>query len=121
MSTLLKAKLGRNILWLACRHHMHEILLSDVLKICFGPSTGPEILFFKQFREVWDKLDSREPHLGQIPLIQVSDSLRTFILLQLTKKSPRDDYLEFLQLVAYTVGLPIETTMKKPGALHRAR
>lgn len=31
-----------------------------------------------------------------------------------------DDYLEFLQLAAYMVGLPIETTVRKPSVVHHA-
>ena len=29
----LQERLGRNILWLACRHHIHEVVLSDVFQI----------------------------------------------------------------------------------------
>ena len=28
---------------------MFEVLLADVLKVCLGPSTGPEILLLKGF------------------------------------------------------------------------
>jgi hypothetical protein len=118
---LLEVNVGRALLWLACRHHMHEILLSDVFTVCFGPSTGPEILFCKRFRESWDKLHSHEPNLGETPLIEVSASLQSFIMKQLTEKHPRDDYLELLQLAAYMVGLPIEAAVRRPGAVHRAR
>jgi len=31
---LLEATLGRNILYLACRHHIHEIMLEEVFSIC---------------------------------------------------------------------------------------
>jgi hypothetical protein len=50
--TLLETAIGRSLLWLACRHHMFEVLLSDAFAVCFfGPSTGPEILLFKRFKE----------------------------------------------------------------------
>ena len=118
---LLEAQIGRDLLWLACRHHMHEILLSDVFTVCFGPSTGPEILFCKRFRDTWDKLATHQPQFEKTPRINVPNSLGTFIMQQLTEKHPRDDYLEFLQLAAYIVGLPIEATVRRPGAIHRAR
>jgi hypothetical protein len=38
---LIEAKLGRQLLYLACRHHVHEIVLSDVCKMCLGCSSGP--------------------------------------------------------------------------------
>ena len=72
---LLENALNRNLLWLACRHHMHEILLSDMFAVCFGPSSGPEVTFFKRFRENWDKLPSHQPKLGTIPVIAASDGL----------------------------------------------
>ena len=118
---LLETALNRNLLWLACRHHMHEILLSDVFTICFGPSSGPEVIFFKRFRENWDKLPTHQPKLGTIPLISASDSLKSFITDQLTQKHSRNDFLELLQLAGYMVGLKIEATVRRPGAVHRAR
>jgi len=118
---LLENALNRNLLWLACRHHMHEILLSDVFTVCFGPSSGPEVIFFKRFRDKWDSLLSHQPKLDTTPLISASDSLKSFINDKLTQKHPRDDYLELLQLAGYMVGLKIEATVRRPGAIHRAR
>ncbi|ESN93227.1 hypothetical protein HELRODRAFT_181161 [Helobdella robusta] len=50
--TLLEKAMGRNLLWMACRYHMFEVLLADVFNVCLGPSTGQEILFFKSFFDV---------------------------------------------------------------------
>ena len=47
--TLLEKAMGHNLLWMACRHHMFEVLLADVFNVCLGPSTGPEIYFSKGF------------------------------------------------------------------------
>ena len=49
--TLLEAAVGRHLLWMSCRHHMLEVLLSDTFAVCFRPSTGPDILIFKRFRD----------------------------------------------------------------------
>ena len=49
----LEESIGQKLLWLTCRHHMLEVLLSDVFTRCFEPSSGPEILVFKTFREKW--------------------------------------------------------------------
>ena len=34
-------------LWTACRHHMHEVILSQVFKSIFGKSSSPQIMFFE--------------------------------------------------------------------------
>jgi hypothetical protein len=55
------------------------------------------------------------------PLIPASDKLRQFIQEQTAQQHPRNDYLELLQLAAVAVGLPCETAVKKPCAMHRAK
>lgn len=57
---LLEQSVGRNLLWLACRHHMLEVLLADAFKVCMGPSSGPEILLFKKFKESWHSLTHQQ-------------------------------------------------------------
>ena len=118
--TLLEVALVRNLLWMACRHHMLEVLLSDAFNVCLGPSTGPEILFFKRFREKWPELN-HTPEARSAPLIIVSDSIKEFIKCQLEVSHSRDDYLEFLLLAAQMVGLEVDVSIRRPGALHRAR
>ena len=44
--------MGRELLWLACRHHVMELILSKVLAVCCGPSSAPYIPILKQFRAV---------------------------------------------------------------------
>ena len=41
--TLLEKKIGRELLWLACRHHVMELILSKVFTVCCGPSSAPDI------------------------------------------------------------------------------
>ena len=48
--------LEQPLLWLACRLHIFEVLLSEVFTTCMGPSSGPDILLFKHFRSTWPKL-----------------------------------------------------------------
>src|SRR6218665_791139 len=43
---LLQQKLGNDFLWLACHHHIHEILCGDVFKALFGKSSGPNVELF---------------------------------------------------------------------------
>lgn len=118
--TLLEAVIGRKLLWLACRHHMFEVLLSEAFGVCLGPSTGPEILFFKRFRVSWSEL-VHQPKPRLTPLLSASEELKEFIDEQLQLGHPRDDCKEFLQLAALMTGLNCAAAIRKPGALHRAR
>jgi len=49
--------LGRNVLYLACRHHIHEIMLEEAFSITISPSSGPDILLFKRFKAFWPNID----------------------------------------------------------------
>lgn len=52
--------IGKNILHLACRHHMMEIILCAVFKQCFGGSSGPEAGIFKRFKIGWKNIDTTQ-------------------------------------------------------------
>jgi len=86
--------MGRNLRWMACRHHMFEILLSDVFCVCFGQSSGPEILLFKRFREIrekWQDLLQRQPKpraTAATPLIAACEQLKEFIVEQIQVNHP---------------------------------
>lgn len=41
----------RQYIHLACRHHVHEVVLESVFHVAMGKSTGPEIDIFKRFRD----------------------------------------------------------------------
>lgn len=118
--TLIEAAMGRKLLWLTCRHHMFEVLLADVFRICFGPSTGPEILLFKRLRDKWPELNHHVPRKLQTPLIIVHDELKTFIK-HCQLEYPRDDYREMICLAAFVVCLETKYGVRRPGGLHRAR
>ncbi|KAK0046045.1 hypothetical protein Bpfe_024506 [Biomphalaria pfeifferi] len=116
---LLEVALGRNLLWVACRHHMFEVLLADVFTACLGPSTGPEIAIFKLLRDNWSKIHHESKHI--FPLIVVSDTVKAFISKELQQKQLREDYRELIALAARAVGLDVSEPIRKPGAIHRAR
>jgi len=54
---LLEQKMGKDLLWFACRHHILEIVLEAVVLHALGPSKGPDILIFKQFQSQWQFVD----------------------------------------------------------------
>ena len=45
------------MLWLACRHHILELVLESVVSISFLASSGPDIQLFKRFRAKWMEID----------------------------------------------------------------
>ena len=47
----IQESLGKNILWMACRHHILEVVLSAVFKDCYGISDGPNISIFGRFKK----------------------------------------------------------------------
>jgi len=66
---------------MACRHHMFEVLQSDIFSECFG----------------------------------------AFISQHCEQTYPRENYREFFNLAALSIGLDVTITIRKFGALHRAR
>ena len=93
--TLLENAIGRNLLWMACRHHIFEILLADTFGICLGPSTGPDVLMFKRFKEKWSNLN-HTPQQRSTPIIAIDEDLKLFIMEYLSETHDRDDYKELL-------------------------
>ena len=43
---LLEGKLNSHLLYLACRHNVHEVMLEEVFAGAMGPSSGPDIRLF---------------------------------------------------------------------------
>ena len=48
--------LERPLLYLACRHHINEII-SNVFTKCHNTSSGPDILIFKRFQKFWTTIN----------------------------------------------------------------
>jgi len=55
--TLLEKKLNKDLLYLACRHHVAELNLKAAFEYCLGSTSGPEVLLFKRFQSDWEGLD----------------------------------------------------------------
>ena len=58
--TILEAEfIKRKLLWLACRHHIPELILKAVWKRLFGPSSSPSNQTFIHFRDrIWADIDT---------------------------------------------------------------
>ena len=122
--------LERNVLHLACRHHIHEILLEKAFSTTMGPSSAPEILLFKRFKTFWPKIVHADynykPGVDDAgiaaALFTVSTDVKDFVINQLQLAYQRDDYRELLELtLLFMGGVPQRGLFfRKPGAIHRA-
>src|SRR6218665_1916116 len=95
-------------------HQIYVLLSLNLFGVFFGPSTGPEIIFF---RRLWESCTRLNYHLVQQEhptLIPAFESVKPCILQHCQKVYPRDDDREFVNLVALMVGLDI-------NVMHRAR
>lgn len=121
--------LGRSLVMFACRHHILEVLLSDVFRTVFGHTRGPEVALFKRFKKYWPAINQEEytvaeDNLFEGNLEQLRLETRNYLALALndTSKCPREDYLEILQLSALVLGgRTAPPSFRVPGAIHHAR
>lgn len=127
---LLEHKLGRNILYLACRHHVFEIILQSVfVGSKFAPSSGPDIPLFKRFKNQWKTIDLTQFSIWSMDVktSNVLNDVRQQILIfaheKLRDDFPRDDYKEFLELIVIFLGdvPPGGIKFRQPGPYHLAR
>ena len=113
--TVLQQLLGRQILWVACRHHILELVLKAAFTELFGDTVGPEESFFKFMKPSWTTLDLTDIWRPTIPTPFKADtaSLLTFIQHRLKPEQasllPRDDYREFLELALLILGATPKT------------
>jgi len=102
---LIEQKLGRPLLYLACRHHILKILLDCVVIKSLGPSSGPEIKLFQRFKSQWEFINQTEFKICDLEIkSETKDEILSFCFSQLQECQPRDDYKEFLELAIITLG-----------------
>ncbi|KAG0726267.1 hypothetical protein GWK47_036965 [Chionoecetes opilio] len=131
----IEQELGRSLLWLACRHHVNEVILKDVFEASLGSSSGPDIGIFKRLRDRWSFVDS-----SQRETVETSEDLVEFFATNdtasklkddalaflkealMSKNHPREDYEELLRLsYLFLGGEGPAKPFRRPGALHKAR
>lgn len=90
-----------------------------------GATSGPDMAFFKRFRETWTKLNKKVYITGSN---EVPDDVRSTILGFLeyhlsTQKQQRDDYRELLEVtMIFLGGIPKNgISFRTPGAVSHAR
>ena len=126
--TIIEQLLERDMLHLACRHHVYELVLEKAMTVCLGPSSGPDVQLFKRFKMKWPSINGTNPKPFddgdmQPHLYNTRDNLLAQFSRFLDNKHPRDDYRELLELSIIVLGgIPKRgVRINRPGALHRAR
>ena len=66
---LLQEILQRQLLWLACRHHILELLVKAAYNELFGNTKSPEVKLFMLLKDpaTWSSLDLMDLRLPTIP------------------------------------------------------
>src|SRR6218665_686784 len=128
MSIIKIEEIGRELLHLACRHHISEIMLEKVFGMQYV-SKSPEIELFGHFKNIWHLLDKssfstavEDDNMASI-IATWKDSVTEFAIDQLEKRQVRDDYRELLELsVVFLGGTPPRgIRFQNTGAIHRVR
>ena len=126
---LLEEKFESELLSLACRHHVMELVIGSVFQVCMGSSSCPEVPLFKRFQAHWafidqDKYDVGVDSLDVLNIIRdVHESVKAFAFRHLEEAQPRDDYRELLELTLIFLGAVPRRGVHfmSPGAMHHAR
>lgn len=131
VNVFLERKMGKKLLWLACRHHALEVVCRDVFNAVLGSTDSPNVTLFKEFKNFWPNIDQKDYKPCQY--VRVNGILKDlkeqtihFVKGKLTatkEKLPRDDYREFLELTLLFLGEipPRGVHIQRPGAFHHAR
>jgi len=126
---VLEGLLGRRLLHFGCRHHILELVLASAFAECIGPSSAPEILLFKRFRDNWTSIDQTSYSVAASDdfvtseLVDVRSEIIDFCELQLQNNHPRADYRELITLLLVFLGATPADKVKfrAPGPMHLAR
>ncbi|KAG0725627.1 hypothetical protein GWK47_038257 [Chionoecetes opilio] len=126
---LIEQQLGRDLLNVACRHHVLDLIAAKAYAVCLNtPSSGPQITLFTRFQDKWDLIDQDQheimpdDHLTEA-IRDSRDNLIAGLKLHLSQFQPRDDYRELLELSVIVLGgMPARgIRFRWPGAHHHAR
>lgn len=125
---LIEKTMNLQFLHLACRHHVHEVMIGAVFSELFGLSSAPEVPLFKRFRENWESIDQDSYDLtlsteDRLLLEGSTGTIIEFCRTKLDERQLRDDYQELLELtIIFLGGIPRrDYHFRAPGAVHHAR
>lgn len=125
---ILEHKFGRDLLKLACRHHVYELMLKEAFTTKFGATSKPTVAPFDRFRDNWDNMDKSkfspgisDPFINS-KLADVKDDITEFCKNELKNSFERGDYKELLELTLIFLGEYPETVkFRRPGSASTVR
>ncbi|XP_074026395.1 uncharacterized protein isoform X1 [Leptinotarsa decemlineata] len=53
----IEKSLGKDLIWLPCRHHIFEIILKSAFEVYWPVTSGPNVPMFGRFTKSWDEID----------------------------------------------------------------
>ena len=130
---MIEQELETDLLHLACRHHILELLVQTAFTTLMGSIAGPEVLMFKRFQSQWEFLDKNNfTTIATTELAETVSSLKPVVNLDVVtwaekslkeRKDLRDDYREFIELSLIFMGVtpPRGIHFMAPGPMHHAR
>ena len=68
--TILQNLLYQQRLWLACRHHIMELIIGGAFTKIFGVTSGPEVTTFKILKTSWKTLDLEDGYSKYPPTLK---------------------------------------------------
>ena len=92
--TFLQEVLAHNLLHLACRHDIFEIVAEKAFtSMKIAPSTGPDIAIFCRFKDKWYSIDQShfDTAADSIEITDFKDHIIDFTKSNLATFHPRDD------------------------------
>lgn len=116
----LENHLKRKLLFLACRHHVFELLEGAAWKSVFGSSMSPDYAEFKQFQEKWPTLKNCKEQFKKLQikdrkLISLKEETVSFLKMVLSEEKYlllRGDYRECAEIILTMLG---ETSRRSSG------
>lgn len=131
-ATRLEVMINRKLFWLACRHHILELVVAAAWKSMFGDDQSSDHLRFKELQEKWNSLDREVPIRIDLRLgpemtrrkDRIIKVMKDFLVERNSKGLiPRADYAESLRLAimmldGWDKG---KFSWRQPGAFHKAR
>ena len=127
----IQEKLGRALLWCACRHHVGELILSKVWNtLDVEVSRNKDVTIFLKFRDAFSQLDVTNCDFPKTDDDFLNEQKDVVVeLLRIIKESCREtvvraDYRELLDLTLFyleSLDEPHKHILSRPGATHKAR
>ena len=124
----MQTKLGRPLLWAACRKHIGETLLRQIWNdLNVETSRSSEICIFKRFRDFGFAATPQNLPLhtcttdGEFLNQQQQHMMTVISDLRREGAYPKGDYKELLDLMDVYLGSTTSYKFQRPGAVHKAR